>query len=100
MKYVFAESWASEYLNVILSKWPIKRWIRMMISVIHIVLLLLPRDLVILLNLICSHWRRIFVSCCNRKLEELKEFNEIARFRVYCSSHNQIATINFLLLIG
>ncbi|XXG54359.1 hypothetical protein AAC387_Pa03g2264 [Persea americana] len=26
MKYVFAESWAPEYGNAILSKWPIKRW--------------------------------------------------------------------------
>lgn len=26
MKYVFAESWAPEFGNAILSKWPIKRW--------------------------------------------------------------------------
>ncbi|XP_028759916.1 uncharacterized protein LOC114718671 [Neltuma alba] len=26
MKFVFAESWAPEYGNAILSKWPIKRW--------------------------------------------------------------------------
>uniref|UniRef100_A0A1J3GWT0 Endonuclease/exonuclease/phosphatase domain-containing protein n=1 Tax=Noccaea caerulescens TaxID=107243 RepID=A0A1J3GWT0_NOCCA len=26
MKYVFAESWAPEYGNAILSKWPIKKW--------------------------------------------------------------------------
>ncbi|XP_057870584.1 uncharacterized protein LOC131077163 isoform X2 [Cryptomeria japonica] len=26
MKYVFAESWAPQYGNAILSKWPIKRW--------------------------------------------------------------------------
>lgn len=26
MKYVFAESWAPEYGNAVLSKWPIKRW--------------------------------------------------------------------------
>ncbi|XP_073051975.1 uncharacterized protein [Primulina eburnea] len=26
MEYVFAESWAPEYGNAILSKWPIKRW--------------------------------------------------------------------------
>ncbi|KAK8539390.1 hypothetical protein V6N12_043016 [Hibiscus sabdariffa] len=26
MKYIFAESWAPEYGNAILSKWPIKRW--------------------------------------------------------------------------
>ncbi|CAN1854130.1 hypothetical protein LINPERHAP1_LOCUS41237 [Linum perenne] len=26
MKYVFAESWAPEYGNAILSKWPIRRW--------------------------------------------------------------------------
>ncbi|OMP11782.1 Endonuclease/exonuclease/phosphatase [Corchorus capsularis] len=26
MRYVFAESWAPEYGNAILSKWPIKRW--------------------------------------------------------------------------
>jgi exonuclease III len=26
MNYVFAESWAPEYGNAILSKWPIKRW--------------------------------------------------------------------------
>ncbi|CAH2053110.1 unnamed protein product [Thlaspi arvense] len=26
MKYVFAESWAPEYGNTILSKWPIKKW--------------------------------------------------------------------------
>ncbi|RWW68930.1 hypothetical protein BHE74_00023510 [Ensete ventricosum] len=26
MKYVFAESWAPEYGNAILSKWPIKQW--------------------------------------------------------------------------
>ncbi|GAV63362.1 Exo_endo_phos domain-containing protein [Cephalotus follicularis] len=26
MKYVFGESWAPEYGNAILSKWPIKRW--------------------------------------------------------------------------
>ncbi|XP_021291538.1 uncharacterized protein LOC110422084 [Herrania umbratica] len=26
MKYVFAESWAPDYGNAILSKWPIKRW--------------------------------------------------------------------------
>ena len=24
--YVFAESWAPEYGNAVLSKWPIKRW--------------------------------------------------------------------------
>ncbi|KAL5984006.1 hypothetical protein ACLOJK_018108 [Asimina triloba] len=26
MKYVFAESWAPEYGNAVLSRWPIKRW--------------------------------------------------------------------------
>lgn len=26
MNYVFAESWAPEYGNAILSRWPIKRW--------------------------------------------------------------------------
>ncbi|GMH18799.1 hypothetical protein Nepgr_020640 [Nepenthes gracilis] len=26
MKYVFAESWAPEYGNAVLSKWPIRRW--------------------------------------------------------------------------
>lgn len=26
MHYVFAESWAPEYGNAVLSKWPIKRW--------------------------------------------------------------------------
>ncbi|XP_010279198.1 PREDICTED: uncharacterized protein LOC104613175 [Nelumbo nucifera] len=26
MRYVFAESWAPEYGNAVLSKWPIKRW--------------------------------------------------------------------------
>jgi hypothetical protein len=26
MNYVFAESWAPEYGNAVLSKWPIKRW--------------------------------------------------------------------------
>ncbi|KAF5736902.1 endonuclease/exonuclease/phosphatase family protein [Tripterygium wilfordii] len=26
MKYVFAESWAPEYGNTVLSRWPIKRW--------------------------------------------------------------------------
>ncbi|MCL7026657.1 hypothetical protein MKW94_028342 [Papaver nudicaule] len=26
MKYVFAESWAPEYGNAVLSKWPIKKW--------------------------------------------------------------------------
>ncbi|KAF3783811.1 hypothetical protein EJ110_NYTH28966 [Nymphaea thermarum] len=26
MKYVFAESWAPDYGNAVLSKWPIKRW--------------------------------------------------------------------------
>ncbi|OMP01036.1 hypothetical protein COLO4_12200 [Corchorus olitorius] len=26
MRYVFAESWALEYGNAFLSKWPIKRW--------------------------------------------------------------------------
>ena len=26
MRYVFAESWAPEYGNAVLSRWPIKRW--------------------------------------------------------------------------
>ena len=26
MNYVFAESWAPEYGNAVLSRWPIKRW--------------------------------------------------------------------------
>lgn len=26
MNYVFAESWAPQYGNTVLSKWPIKRW--------------------------------------------------------------------------
>lgn len=26
MNYVFAESWAPQYGNAVLSKWPIKRW--------------------------------------------------------------------------